>query len=157
MIGNPALSFFNFQLRTAPPVVECGGVPVTDGSSFGGDLRRERELREVSLQEIAEATKISIKFLHAIEENQFDVLPGGVFNVGFIRAYAKYIGVDDDEMVNNYLFHMQQLKQEEGEDSETGATMGSSRPFPDRRAVWLVAVVLVIAAAGVASWYFFLR
>ena len=83
---------------------------MTDGSSFGGDLRRERELREVSLPEISEATKISMKFLHAIEENQFDLLPGGVFNVGFIRAYAKHIGVDDDEMVNNYLFHMQQLQ-----------------------------------------------
>lgn len=130
---------------------------MTDGSSFGGDLRRERELREVSLQEISEATKISMKFLHAIEENQFDLLPGGVFNVGFIRAYAKYIGVDDDEMVNNYLFHMQQLKEEEGDDPETGTTTGSSGSFPDRRAAWLAAVVVVIAAAIVASWYFFLR
>ncbi len=130
---------------------------MTDGSSFGGDLRRERELREVSLQEISEATKISMKFLHAIEENQFDLLPGGVFNVGFIRAYAKYIGVDDDEMVNNYLFHMQQLEAENGEETDLGSLAGSVRHSSGRRAVWITVALVVVAAALAASWYFFGR
>jgi len=130
---------------------------VTDGSSFGGDLRRERELREVSLPEISEATKISMKFLHAIEENQFDVLPGGVFNVGFIRAYAKHIGVDDDEMVNNYLFHMQQLQTENGEEPEAGSVSGPDGPSAGRLAVWIFAAVVVTASAAFAVWYFFGR
>ena len=128
-----------------------------DGSSFGGDLRRERELREVSLQEISEATKISMKFLHAIEENQFDLLPGGVFNVGFIRAYANHIGVDDDEMVNNYLFHMQQLQVENGEDPELGSESGSAGSSSGLRALLITVALAVIAAAVFASWYFFGR
>jgi len=135
---------------------------VTDGSSFGGDLRRERELREISLQEISESTKISMKFLQAIEENQFDLLPGGVFNIGFIRAYAKHIGMDDDEMVNNYLFHMQQVQTEDGEENEINALSAlSSHDRPEhryRRGIWVaVAAAVVVICAAVASWYFFLR
>jgi len=72
-------------------------------ASFGEELKRERELRDISLKEISEATKISIRFLEALEQNNFDVLPGGVFNRGFIRAYARFIGVDGEEMVNAYL------------------------------------------------------
>lgn len=128
-----------------------------DGSSFGGDLRRERELREVSLQEISEATKISMKFLHAIEENQFDLLPGGVFNVGFIRAYATHIGVDDDEMVNNYLFHIQQLQAENGEESDLGAASRSTGQSSGRLMAWIIVALVVVAAAVTASWYFFIR
>ncbi len=130
---------------------------VIDGSSFGGDLRRERELREVSLPEISEATKISMKFLHAIEENQFDLLPGGVFNVGFIRAYAKHIGVDDDEMVNNYLFHMQQLQAENGEEPDLGAASGSTGQSSGRVTAWIIVALVVVASAVAASWYFFGR
>ncbi len=74
--------------------------------SFGEELKRERELRDISLKEIAEATKISIRFLEALEENNFEILPGGVFNRGFIRAYSRFIGVDGDEMVNAYLQEM---------------------------------------------------
>ncbi len=133
---------------------------MSDGSSFGGDLRRERELREVSLQEISEATKISMKFLHAIEQNQFELLPGGVFNVGFIRAYAKHIGVDDDEMVNNYLFHMQQLQSEAGEDPDLGTALGAAETLNpgSSRVGWVIAaIVTVVIAAGLATWYFFFR
>lgn len=72
-------------------------------ASFGEELKRERELRDISLKEISEATKISIRFLEGLEQNNFDVLPGGVFNRGFIRAYARFIGVDGEEMVNAYL------------------------------------------------------
>lgn len=72
-------------------------------SSFGEELRRERELREISLREVAEATKINMRFLHALEENDFQHLPGGVFNKGFVRAYCEFIGVDSESMVNAYL------------------------------------------------------
>ena len=127
--------------------------------SFGEELKRERELREISLREVSEATKISMKFLQAIEENQFDLLPGGVFNVGFIRSYAKYIGVDDDEMVNNYLFHMQQLQSEAGEDPSLTTALGAAKTLnPDSRMGWVIAaIVAVVVAAGLATWYFFFR
>lgn len=71
--------------------------------SFGETLKRERELREISLRQISEATKISIRYLEALEQNRFELLPGGLFNKGFIRAYATYVGLDSESMVNSYL------------------------------------------------------
>jgi len=76
-------------------------------TSFGEDLRRERELREISLREVSDATKINFRFLEALEHNDFAHLPGGLFNRGFVRAYAQYIGVDPEAMVNAYLLEEQ--------------------------------------------------
>lgn len=78
--------------------------------SFGEDLRRERELRQITLREVAEATKINLRFLEALENNDFDVLPGGFFVRGFIKSYARHIGVNEEAMVNAYLMEMSQQK-----------------------------------------------
>jgi len=72
-------------------------------SAFGERLRRERETRGISLDEIAANTKIGKRFLRALEEEQFELLPGGIFNRGYVRAYAKYVGIDDDQAVAEYL------------------------------------------------------
>jgi len=82
--------------------------------SFGEELRRERELRQISLREISEVTKINIRYLEALERNEFDRLPGGVFNKGFVRAYSEFIGVDPEGMVNAYLL------EEQGQDGRPG-------------------------------------
>jgi transcriptional regulator with XRE-family HTH domain len=70
--------------------------------SFGEALKRERESREISLREIAEATKINIRFLEALEQDRFDTLPGGIFNRGFIRAYASFVGLDAGALLQRY-------------------------------------------------------
>ncbi len=75
--------------------------------SFGNELRRERELRQISLREVAEATKVNIRYLEAMERNDFEHLPGGVFNRGFVRAYAQFIGIDPEATVNSYLLEEQ--------------------------------------------------
>jgi cytoskeletal protein RodZ len=75
-------------------------------ATFGETLKRERELRKISLREVSEATKIGLRYLEALEGNRFDQLPGGLFNKGFIRAYAKFIGLDGEAMVNAYLFDL---------------------------------------------------
>ena len=72
-------------------------------SGFGERLRREREMRGISLEDITAATKIGKRLLRALEEEQFDLLPGGIFNKGYVRAYAKYIGIDDEQAVAEYL------------------------------------------------------
>ncbi|MGD1211581.1 MAG: helix-turn-helix domain-containing protein [Candidatus Acidiferrales bacterium] len=69
---------------------------------FGEHLKREREMRGVSLEEVAAATRISTRFLEAIENEQWDQLPGGVFNRGFIRAIARFLGLDEDNLVAEY-------------------------------------------------------
>ena len=75
---------------------------------FGNKFRKEREKKGISLEEISNATKISSRMLLAIEEEQFDRLPGGVFNKGFIRAYAKHIGLNEEQAVEDYLACLRQ-------------------------------------------------
>jgi transcriptional regulator with XRE-family HTH domain len=70
--------------------------------TFGEELRREREIRGISLKEIADATKISKRFLEAIERNDHKTLPAPVFTRGFVREYARYLGLSTEDMVNRY-------------------------------------------------------
>jgi len=70
--------------------------------AFGDRLRREREMRGITLDEITESTKISRRHLEALEGEHFDQLPGGVFNKGFVRAYARFLGIDEDQAVADY-------------------------------------------------------
>lgn len=70
--------------------------------TFGERLRREREMRGINLDEISTATKISTRNLRALEEEKFNQLPGGVFNRGFVRAYAKFLGIDEEHIVAEY-------------------------------------------------------
>ena len=71
--------------------------------SFGDRLRREREQRGITLDDVALTTKIRAGLLKALEEEKFDQLPGGIFNKGFVRAYARHLGIDEDQAVADYL------------------------------------------------------
>jgi cytoskeletal protein RodZ len=75
---------------------------------FGDKFRKAREKKEISLDDVSNVTKISARMLQAIEEEHFDQLPGGVFNKGFIRAYARHVGLNDEEAVNEYLACLRQ-------------------------------------------------
>jgi cytoskeleton protein RodZ len=70
--------------------------------NFGERLKRERELREVSPSEITSATRISGRFLEALENEDWGRLPGGIFNRGFVRAIARYLGLDEDNLLAEY-------------------------------------------------------
>ncbi len=77
--------------------------PSTDRmASFGERLRKEREARGIELTSIAESTKISTKVLQALESNRFGDLPGRVYNRGFVRAYAEFIGADPSALLEAY-------------------------------------------------------
>jgi cytoskeletal protein RodZ len=71
--------------------------------TFGEKLRKQREQRGLSLDAISTITKIGPRMLRAIEEEHFEQLPGGVFNKGFVRAYARLVGLNEDEAVTDYL------------------------------------------------------
>jgi hypothetical protein len=77
-----------------------GNTVTADG--FGEFLRRERELRHISLDDVAERTKISRRYLEAIEEEQYDRLPGETFVRGFIRSYAQSVGLDPADTLLRY-------------------------------------------------------
>ena len=132
--------------------------------SFGEELRRERELRQISLREISEATKINIRYLEALERNDFRHLPGGVFNKGFVRAYSEFIGVDPEAMVNAYLLEEQEQGMPEGQ-HPPNVMRGSfpGRPAEKRngerqaaasRIIFIVlAIVAVVVLVALAVWW----
>jgi cytoskeleton protein RodZ len=70
--------------------------------TLGEELKRRREERGITLSDISEATRIGTRFLKAIEENDFSALPGGIFTRSFIRAYARQVGMDEDEAIGRY-------------------------------------------------------
>lgn len=71
--------------------------------AFGEKLRKQREQRGLALDAISNTTKISTRMLRALEEEHFDQLPGGVFNKGFVRAYARQVGLDEEQTITDYL------------------------------------------------------
>jgi cytoskeleton protein RodZ len=110
--------------------------------SFGENLRREREMRGVTLEEIAESTKISTRLLRALEQEHFSALPGGVFTRSFIRHYADYLGLDSEHVLAEY----RQVAPENVYDLNRlpAGTSFSSKPTTRGSAIpWVVAAVLL--------------
>lgn len=130
-------------------------------ASFGEELRREREIRGISLKEIADSTKISKRFLEAIERNDHKTLPAPVFTRGFVREYSRYLGLNSDEIVNRYNFaaagddrieqssHLERLAQVQ---SPPRPKKGIPPTYAriDRNVVILL--IIVLALAGVFYW-----
>jgi len=111
--------------------------------SFGDDLRRERELRGVSLREISDNTKIAMRFLEALENDRVDVLPGGLFPRSFVRQYATFVGLDPDRAVADFLAHHGQQPEPQG--NQTSSASAGSRSWLSPGALFLAAVALVAA------------
>jgi cytoskeleton protein RodZ len=80
-------------------------------------MRREREMRGITLDEIANATKIGSRTLRALEEEDFSKLPGGIFNKGFVRSYARYLGIDEEQAVADYMAAMEETRPGDAADS----------------------------------------
>ena len=89
---------------------ECRKVRLRRGvGKFGDKFRKERERQGIKLEDVSNSTKIGSRMLLAIEEERFDQLPGGVFNKGFIRAYAKYLSLDEEETITGYVAALNQF------------------------------------------------
>jgi cytoskeleton protein RodZ len=124
--------------------------------NFGDTLRQEREFRGISLDAITRITKISNRHLVALEQEHFDVLPGGVFNRSMVREYARVVGLDQDEWVGRY------LTAHPGTDDDgwvrfaenASKARGESRVGnrPDVRLRWAGIAILLLLVAGL-SWF----
>ena len=123
--------------------------------SFGEKLKREREKRSITLDQISQSTKIGTRMLQALEEDKFNQLPGGIFNKGFVRAYARHLGLDEDQTVADYLeasgdspAPMPELPQQ-----ESARPIEASAVTPSRQLPWGVfAVLLLLAALALSIW-----
>ena len=143
--------------QVLPP--ECYDFPHEPGSqghgmsSFGEHLRREREMRGISLEEIMATTKISRRLLQALEDEQFELLPGGIFNKSYVRAYAKCVGIDEEEAVVEYLQAAKETPPDTRVIAHQHATLHSDRR-PERSGFPLmpVLVLIVVALGSVGGW-----
>lgn len=115
--------------------------------SIGLELRRERELRGVALSDISKITKISLTFLQALEEDRLNILPGEFFIKGMIRAYAKCIGLDEDQALNLYQHSLQQkeLDQVQEKRKKESPILRSRRPHT----LWVLSSVGILLAVSV--------
>jgi len=139
------------------------GAPRSSGPSFGEELRRERELRGISLREVSESTKISLRYLEALERNQFESLPGGVFTKGFVKAYAQFIGLDPEGTVNAYLLERRSRAGDSPEDDDQDpqhllrelarqpASSASRSAAGGRGPLWVAAAAVVVIVVSVAA------
>ena len=76
---------------------------MTDHSSFGPELRRAREARGLTLEEIAEVTKVNAALYRGLENNDFSRWPSGLFRRAFIRSYAQAVGLDPEETCRRFV------------------------------------------------------
>ena len=125
-------------------------------------------MRGITLEEIAEATKIGTRSLRALEEQDFDKLPGGIFNKGFVRAYARYLGLDEEQAVADYLAA---LNEAQAAGKTTRQEPGANDVSPERD-IFLpevedsgpmrlplgpIAVLVVVAVLLFSGWRYYSR
>lgn len=124
----------------------------SEGANFGPWLRQQRELREITLREISDASKINLRYLDAFEQERFDTLPAPVFANGFLRQYARYVGIDPDEAVNRFLVARGGDEGEEDDGAEEKAAswqgMAAGRWKTVALVVAIAAVLLLLVFLG---------
>ncbi len=112
---------------------------------FGHYLARERELRNIRLEEIAAKTRISLHVLRALESDEWEKLPPRVYLRGFIRAYARHVGLDENEALLRYEDYLQGLDFFPALTKKQRAARGP---------LWLVSILLVLALVlGYLLWW----
>jgi cytoskeletal protein RodZ len=120
---------------------------------FGTKMKRLREERGVSLRRIADATKISVSALEALERNDISRLPGGIFSRAFVRSYALEVGLDPEQTVRDFMVQFPH-------DSVTAGSPHTYRVEDDApdagRGRWRWVVITVVAVALLAGVVLFL-
>ena len=124
--------------------------------TLGEELRRVREEKGMNLREVSDATHIGSRFLQAIESDNYSILPGGIFNRGFVRSYARYVGMDEEQAM---VLYNQQLESQGGEaprspaSSLDGIDEGTSSPWGS---IALIVITLLLLSAGIfTAWKWF--
>ena len=118
--------------------------------TLGEKLQQARESRGVTLAEVAEQTRISPLYIEAIENNDYRILPGGIFNKGFVKSFAKYVGVDEQEALSDYT---QLISQQEGDIGDEPKTY-KPEVWTDERASSssVITIVFAVVILGLMTW-----
>ncbi|MDQ2854960.1 MAG: helix-turn-helix domain-containing protein [Acidobacteriota bacterium] len=129
-------------------------------TTIGEQLRLAREERGVALREISNQTRISMRYLEAIETNDYKRLPGGIFNRSFVKAYARCVGFDEKQALEGYARFMGEQGQSV-DDVETtphyskvyGDASATRSPLLTVFLAILILAILTLAALAAVHWY----
>ncbi len=119
--------------------------------SLGEKLRQAREKRDISISEVAEQTRISALYLEAIEKNDYRTLPGGIFNKGFVKSFAKYVGVDEHEALQDYA-KLAAAEESASPDAEGGRYRPEVLTDDSRRGSMLPTIIFAVIILGLMAW-----
>ena len=110
--------------------------------TLGEKLRQAREERGFTISEVAEQTRISSLYLQSIENDDYNTLPGGIFNKGFVKSFAKFVGINEQEALEDY---SRLISHDEGGDGDEFKVF---RPevLTDDRSTASMAPTIIIAA-----------
>lgn len=128
--------------------------------TLGEKLRQAREERGISIGEVAEQTRISPHYIELIESDDYRTLPGGIFNKGFVKSYAKYVGIDESEALQDY---SRLISSQAGELSEEPKTYRPEVLTDERSSssflptLIFAAVILGLMTAGILALVNYLR
>ena len=117
--------------------------------SLGKYLRREREIRKISLREVADHTRVREHFLRAIEEDQFQLLPSATYIKGFLSNYANYVGLDPNDVIQRYETFLK------------GESVRHTEVLPEKKTLWKRKELLTIGGVMIVglialSFFFYL-
>jgi len=139
--------------------------------TLGRYLRRERESRSMSLEELSRATRIGLPFLEALERDDFGFFPQREFIRGFLKGYARHLGLDVEEVLGRYRIQSELASRKENfqqiplfpeavgpeEQAQETAPDFAAAPQPAqgrKRAHWKILLQIIIVAAALGlSWY----
>lgn len=117
---------------------------------FGDSLRKERELRGITLEEISQHTKVHARFLEAIENDDLSVLPAKAFAKGYLRSYARVVGLDEEEVITNFEYCHRAM--------QTGGNPKLPEKHPSsggrHRLVFLTLLLIIIVLIAIIILYY---
>ncbi len=118
---------------------------------IGNVFREARNRRKIELAEVEAATRIRVRYLRAIENEEWDALPGGVYTRGFIRTYASFLGLDGERLAEDYRKSVEGPRRSPiPEPAAASSARPRERRRPAARAAWMaVAAVLLVAVLAI--------
>jgi cytoskeleton protein RodZ len=122
-------------------------------ADFGARLREARERRGVNLRAIADATKISVGTLEALERNDISRLPGGIFSRSFVRAYAEQVGLEPEQTIADFITQFPHDSVTQGH-PRTRSLVDELDDRPRRGRTARRAALAALLLAGAGAWYF---
>lgn len=116
-------------------------------------------MRGVSLEEISSSTKIGTRSLKALEEEDFEKLPGGIFNKGFVRAYAHFLGLDEEQAVTDFEAAWRDYEADKRPvlDIQAESQEAEAEASSNRLLTIALIVLLLIVAAGAIKFFWWKR